>query len=156
MFKKILVGVDGSEHAKQAAAVAGELAKAFGAQLVIMHVMKRIGTDRIPEHLKELERIEHIEITEVDMLRSVADALVKGANDTAEAAGASDIVTAIAAGNPADQIIDYSNNNDVDMIVIGRRGLSDMASLFLGSVSHKVTQLAPCACLTLPSPARTS
>ena len=74
----------------------------------------------------------------------------------AEAAGASDIVTAIATGNPADQIIDYSNNNDVDMIVIGRRGLSDMASLFLGSVSHKVTQLAPCACLTLPGPARTS
>jgi nucleotide-binding universal stress UspA family protein len=156
MFKKILVAVDGSEHAKQAVTAAGELAKAFGAQLVIMHVMKRMGSDRVPEHLKELERIEHIEVTEADMLRSVADAIVNGAKDTAESAGASDIVTTIDAGNPADQIIAYSNNNDVDMIVLGRRGLSDMASLFLGSVSHKVTQLAPCACLTLPGPARKS
>jgi nucleotide-binding universal stress UspA family protein len=152
MFKKILVAVDGSEHSRQASVAAGEIAKAFGAQLAIMHVMRHIGSDRIPEHLKELERIEHIEVTEADMLRRIADAIVTEARDTAQSAGATDIVTTIDAGNPADQIIAYSDKNDVDMIVIGRRGLSDMASLFLGSVSHKVTQLAPCACLTLRGP----
>jgi len=153
MFKKILVAVDGSEQAKQAAAAAGEIAKSFGAQLVIMHVMRRTGSDRIPADLKELSRLEHIEVTEADMLRGVADTIVSGAKDVAESAGAGDIVTTIDAGNPADQVITYCKNNDVDMIVMGRRGLGDIASLFLGSVSHKLTQIAPCACLTLPGPA---
>jgi len=153
MFKKILVAVDGSEHAKLAAEAAGELAKCFGAQLVIMHVMRRSGSGRIPEELKELARVEHVEVTEADMLRSAADNIVSGAKVVAQSAGASDIVITIDMGDPADQVIAYCKSNDVDLVVMGRRGLGDIASLFLGSVSHKLTQIAPCACLTLPYPA---
>ena len=156
MFKKILVAVDGSEHAKAAAAAAGEIAQQFGAQLVIMHVMRRTGSDRIPDDLKELSRLEHIEVTEADALRSVADEIVSRAKDVAETAGADSIVTTIDAGNPAEKVIAYCKNNDVDMIVVGRRGLSDIASLIVGSVSHNLTQFAPCACLTIPGPARTA
>jgi chaperonin GroEL len=36
-----------------------------------------------------------------------------------------------------------------DMIVMGRRGLSDLQGLLMGSVSHKVSHLADCACLTV-------
>ena len=150
MYKKILVAVDGSEYSKKAAAAAGEIAKSFGAQLVVMHVMRRTGSDTIPDDLKELSRIEHIEVTEADALRSVADEIVSRAKDVAESAGASNIVTTIDAGNPAEQVIAYCKSNNVDMIVLGRRGLSDIASLLMGSVSHNVTQFAPCACLTIP------
>lgn len=155
MYKKILVAVDGSEHSKLAVSAAAEIAKSFGASLVIMHVMKRAGSDRIPEELKELSRIEHILVTEADALSNVADAIVGRAKDAAGSAGVDAIVTTIDVGNPADQILHYCKNNNVDLIVMGRRGLSDMASLFLGSVSHKVAQLAPCACLTVPGPAGT-
>ena len=156
MFKKILVAADGSEHARQAAAAAGEIAKQFDAQLVIMHVMRRTGSDRIPDDLRELSRIEHIEVTEADALRSVADEIISRAKDVAESSGASNIVTATEVGNPAEQIISYCKQNNVDMIVLGRRGLSDIASLLMGSVSHNVTQFAPCACLTIPGPAGTA
>jgi nucleotide-binding universal stress UspA family protein len=155
MYRKVLVAVDGSEHSKLAVAAASEIASRFGAGLVILHVMKRAGSDRIPEELKELSKIEHVLVTEADALSSVADAIVSRAKDAAGSAGADKIATTIDMGNPADKIIQYCKNNDVDLIVMGRRGLSDMASLFLGSVSHKVTQLAPCACLTVPGPTST-
>ena len=150
MFQKILVAVDGSEHAKQAVAVAGAIAKQFGAQLLILHTMKRIGSDRVPSELKELARIEHIEVTEADALRGVAEAIINRAKDAAELAGATNVETTIDSGNPADRVIACCEDNDVDLVVLGRRGLSDVASMFMGSVSHKVTQLAPCPCLTVP------
>jgi nucleotide-binding universal stress UspA family protein len=155
MYKKVLVAVDGSEHSQLAVAAAAEIAKSFGAGLVIMHVMKRVGSDRIPEELKELSKIEHILVTEADALSSVADAIMVRAKDAAGPVGVDEIVTTIDVGNPADQILHYCKNNNVDLIVMGHRGLSDMASLFLGSVSHKVAQLAPCACLTVPGPVGT-
>ena len=37
---------------------------------------------------------------------------------------------------------------DADLIIMGRRGLSDFTGLVIGSTSHKVGHLAPCACLT--------
>ena len=152
MFQRILVAVDGSEHAKLAAATAGSVAKQFGAELVVLHTMRRLGSDRIPEDLKQLARVEHIEMTEADALRSVAEEIVGRAKDIAEQAGASNVETTIDAGNPADRVIANCKDKRIDLVVLGRRGLSDVASLFMGSVSHKVTQIAPCACLTVPGP----
>ncbi|MCB1819877.1 MAG: universal stress protein, partial [Gammaproteobacteria bacterium] len=37
-------------------------------------------------------------------------------------------------------------------IVMGRRGLGDLAGLLMGSVSQKISHLAPCPCLTVPVP----
>ena len=47
-------------------------------------------------------------------------------------------------------IAGYAKANAIDLIVMGRRGLGAIGGLLLGSVSHKVTQLAPCACMTVP------
>ena len=52
-----------------------------------------------------------------------------------------------AEGDPAGRILDTAKNGGADLIVLGSRGLTDVASLLLGSVSHKVLHLAPCACL---------
>ena len=49
-------------------------------------------------------------------------------------------------GDPANQIIDYSNNNRVDLIVIGSNGLQGLAKIRgLGSVSRKVSESVSCA-----------
>jgi nucleotide-binding universal stress UspA family protein len=49
-------------------------------------------------------------------------------------------------GDPANQIIDYSNNNRVDLIVIGSNGLQGLAKFRgLGSVSRKVSEAVSCA-----------
>jgi len=48
-------------------------------------------------------------------------------------------------GDPANQIIDYSNNNRVDLIVMGSNGLQGIAKFKgLGSVSRKVSEAVSC------------
>ncbi|NQU72224.1 MAG: universal stress protein, partial [Rhodospirillales bacterium] len=46
-------------------------------------------------------------------------------------------------------IIEYAEQHDIDMIVIGSRGLGDLKGMLLGSVSHKVAHLAECSCITV-------
>ena len=47
------------------------------------------------------------------------------------------------------EILHSIDVNKVDLIVMGTRGLSDIKGLLLGSVSHKLIQLAPCPTLTV-------
>lgn len=150
MFKKILVAVDGSAHAKRAVAYGAEIAAQNGAELFLFHVMRHLGSDRVPPELEELEHVEHVRLTEADMLRSVADAVINDAQDLAGQRGAADVQTVIQDGDPASRIVDYCKAHDVDLVVIGRRGLGGLASLLLGSVSQKVSHAAPCACLLPP------
>ena len=150
MFRKVLIAIDGSGHSKRAVAYGAKIAAQDGAEVVLFHVMRHLGSDRVPPELEQLEHIEHVRLTEADMLRSVADAVVTEARDLASTAGATNVQSVIQDGDPATQLLEYSKAHEVDLIVIGRRGLGGLASLLLGSVSQKVTHAAPCACLLPP------
>jgi nucleotide-binding universal stress UspA family protein len=53
--------------------------------------------------------------------------------------------TAVLEGNPPEAIIEYAEQNEADLIVMGSRGLGGLKELFLGSVSHYVIQKAKCS-----------
>jgi nucleotide-binding universal stress UspA family protein len=53
-------------------------------------------------------------------------------------------------GDPAGVIVDIARARGADLIMLGRRGLGTLARLLLGSVSHKVIQVADRPCLTVP------
>jgi nucleotide-binding universal stress UspA family protein len=57
--------------------------------------------------------------------------------------------TKILYGDPAHAIVDDAGKNETDLIVLGRRGLGTFTGLLLGSTTTKVSQLAPCAVLTV-------
>ncbi len=52
-------------------------------------------------------------------------------------------------GDPADQIVEYSMNNNFDMVVMGNRGLSDIKGIMMGSVSRKVRKLVECTFVSI-------
>ncbi len=52
-------------------------------------------------------------------------------------------------GQPAEEIIQYAEWNNVDLIVIGSRGLGAVARVFLGSVSSRIVHHSPCSVLVL-------
>ncbi len=47
-------------------------------------------------------------------------------------------------GYPADALVEYAQDVGADLIVVGSRGRGDLASLVLGSTSHRVVNQAPC------------
>lgn len=149
MIKKILVATDGSDHANRALDLAADLAASCGAEVIVLHVMRRAGSGRVPEELEALARIEHVEVTERDMLQGVAHAIVESASARLRKAGASRIATRILLGDPAPAVVQAAQEAGADLVVIGRRGLGALGGALLGSVSLKVIQLAEAPVVTV-------
>jgi len=60
-----------------------------------------------------------------------------------------DILLAEQNENPGSYICNYADNNDIDLIIMGSRGLGNIKKLFLGSVSNYVVQNAKCPVLII-------
>ncbi len=87
MIQRILVPVDGSEHARRALELASDLAGRYGASLTVMHVLARPGSFIPPSDLEAYSRAENVRVTEADLVRQAADQLVDEARSWAGAAG---------------------------------------------------------------------
>ena len=127
MFKRVLLATDGSRHAEAALAYARDLALRDEAQAVVVHAF-----EPVPAYLGEpwLDRIiaRHISVGQ-DVADSAAQQL--------QTAGV-DVIVEVLEGPPADAILRVANVRKCDLIVMGSRGYGALASLLLGSVSHRV------------------
>jgi nucleotide-binding universal stress UspA family protein len=150
MIKKILAAIDGSDHAWKALDLAADMAKQCGAQLIVLHV---VPFEPISEAMRAFAAAEHIPVEEEEarfrQARTLGDHLTRSAEARARAKGLREVVGRTVEGRAADQILEVAGSEDVDMIVLGSRGLSDARALFLGSVSHKVANHAACTCVTV-------
>lgn len=149
MFKSILVPVDGSEASNRAVDLAGGLAAKLGAKVMVLHVMERIGSSRIPPDLERYVEMEHIDVSERTFLDGVAKQIVARAGTRLREAGVAEVDEEVATGSPGEVIVARAKSRGADLIVMGRRGLGRVSELLLGSVSHRVAQLADCDCLTV-------
>jgi nucleotide-binding universal stress UspA family protein len=55
-------------------------------------------------------------------------------------------------GYPPDVLVDYASQVDAGLLVVGTRGRGEMASLILGSTSHRAIHLASCDVLVVKAP----
>lgn len=144
--ERVLVAVDGSDHARRAAEAASVLAQAYDADVDILHVVSTarvapfgldvgpgIGFDRVADTLRE--RGEQV-LAEAEGI--VAE---RGPATTAS----------MVAGDPATGIVEYAERIGSDVICIGRRGLGNVSGLLLGSVSHSVAHGAQQTVVTVSS-----
>jgi nucleotide-binding universal stress UspA family protein len=149
-MNKILVAIDGSDHAWKALDLATDIAKQREAQLIVLHV---VPFEPLPDALRQFAQVEHIPIEEerarYHSSLSLGDALTQRAAANARDKGLTAVKTRTAEGQPASLILEVAAEEEVDMIVLGSRGLSDPKALFLGSISHKVANLAECTCVTV-------
>jgi nucleotide-binding universal stress UspA family protein len=149
-FKTILVAVDGSTHATRTAEVAADLAQRYGAKLLILHVVAPIFEGRVRTELSTLARMEHMEQSEYEMPQAAGRDIVQSAELSARQEGVKHVEALVEVGDPASVIVDIARVRGADLIVLGRRGLGTLTGLLLGSVSHKVVQVADTPCLTVP------
>ncbi|MDY0404189.1 universal stress protein [Virgibacillus sp. 179-BFC.A HS] len=63
--------------------------------------------------------------------------------------GVMDVDYEILSGKPAQELASFAEENEVDLIVMGNRGISGIKKFVMGSVSEKVTNQASCAVLVV-------
>ncbi len=148
MSKTYMVAVDGSAAGWKALELAATVGKASGATIVALHV---IPYRPVPPGLETWAEIEGLSTEEVAARvhtdRSIGDTITREAQTRARELGIDDLPTKVREGNVAEQIVEIAGDMDIDMIFLGSRGLSDVQGLLLGSVSHKVSHMAPCTCV---------
>jgi nucleotide-binding universal stress UspA family protein len=147
MFQRILVAVDGSAHALKAAETACALAKRLDARLVILTVAKPVKA--MSSAVREYMYAEHIRGEPQYVLTEMVKTVLAEAEARAAQAGVTNVKTVVREGQPARRIVEFAREHEIDLVVMGCRGLGDIEGVLLGSVSHKVTSLAHCSCLTV-------
>jgi len=147
MIKKILVPVDGSEHASKAIEFAADMAKQNDATMHLLHVVQ---VAEIPEAIKEFIRSEEIKESPYYVYpETIGRRILSVAEDEAKKKGVKHIETSVIQGDPAEKIINFAKHGDFDTIVIGSRGLGCLKGVLLGSVSSKVCHLTDRTCVTV-------
>jgi nucleotide-binding universal stress UspA family protein len=148
MFRNLLVPVDGSDHAHKAVEIAGDLASKYGARVTVLHVVRPEPLALGAQALREFRALERGGAPE-KFLYEIAQRFVDREADFLHEKGLDNVGRAIETGDPASRIVEHARDHMIDLIVMGSRGASDLKGLLLGSVSHKVAQIAPCMCLTV-------
>ena len=133
--KEILVPVDGSENANRATRFAAQMAETLGVPMRLFYVFPAASVEVIGMAGMSRDDIDH-----------AAQAAAQRAFDkTREALGdemPDELEEETSIGDPAEEIVRFAEDDPGVMIIMGRRGLSRMSSLVLGSVSDKVSRHA--------------
>jgi nucleotide-binding universal stress UspA family protein len=133
MTKKVLCAVDDTEHSNIAVAVAGELAKATGAELTLLAVNVPMGGAARGGIM-----IYAWEDADLKRVLDSATAIAKKVGVSAPK------VASVKSRDAARSIVVYAEDNDIDHIVVGTGGKGGVARLMLGSVSSDVIARAHC------------
>lgn len=147
MFNKIVVGVDGSEPSDRAFGLACDLARKYNSELHLVHtpqphtvafamgaVAGYHAATTMPSS-KEVEAACEKVVSSAEVIANDNEVKITQAHTER--------------GDPADQLIACAEQCGADLIVTGRRGLSGVVSLVMGSTTQSVNHQARCACLSV-------
>jgi nucleotide-binding universal stress UspA family protein len=138
--RHILVTHDFSERSAAAVHAAGAWAEALGAEITILHVVE-------PVVYPEFYAINIASDDVATRLRDRATAALDRAAD--ELLGDFPANTSVLIGRAADTIVSEASSPDIDLVIMGTRGLSGFEQLVLGSVAEAVLRRCPVPLLTV-------
>jgi nucleotide-binding universal stress UspA family protein len=137
MSRIVVMGLDGSQDSMRAIPYAVEQA-GDGGKILVVHVREllvgRAGGMPLVANEDEIE---------ADVRRQVDDLKSTGVATELK------VISAVA-GGPAHVIADVAREQNADVIVVGTRGHRQIASLIIGSVTHKLLHMTPCPVLAVP------
>lgn len=140
MFERILVPIDGSDHALAALKLAVELQDKCDSELMLLCVYRHYSLLEASMSMVNPERPENLD----ESMRQYATGIVEHAKKFATEQGSKNVRGFVKSGPPARTIVNFANDKHVSLIVLGSRGIGDVEGYLLGSVSHKVTSLSHC------------
>ena len=174
MIKNILVPTDGSDHAVKATMFAADIASKYNARVVLLHsLLVHVGSGEIlglleagqlsdetrkvlDEAAEMLARVQAVASVgskgmplSHEVLQQVGKDILKAGEELAREHGAEQVNRFLTNGEPVDCILRLIDDEKIDLVVMGSRGLGDLEGLLVGSVSHKVSHLADVTVVTV-------
>jgi nucleotide-binding universal stress UspA family protein len=138
-YRKVLVGTDGSASSFRAVEAAGRVAADSGATLLLVcayQPMPDRERARASDQLGDLAyKVEG---------STPADDVLRAARERAIAAGAKEVEQVAVAGDAVDTLLRLAEEQEVDLVVVGNRGLNSLAGRLLGSVPANLSHRAHC------------
>jgi nucleotide-binding universal stress UspA family protein len=160
-FSKILVAIDGSKESMDAAEYAVAITKKHNAALVALQVVPVWFTEEMRDYtesngvsggayitsIKGIIKSYRLEAEEkwFNKIRQMGKEKGNGIDTTINLS--SDVI--VPNKSIIAEIVDYAENNNIDLIVIGTRGRSGVRRLLLGSVASGVVTYAHCPVLVI-------
>ncbi|MFC7129495.1 universal stress protein [Haloferax chudinovii] len=138
MYNEILVPTDGSKAAERAIDHALDLAETYDARIHALYVVDTsiytsldAGADVV-----------------IDALEREGDAATRHVREAAEEAGI-DVQVEVVTGTAYRSIREYTDDHDIDLVVMGTHGRTGLSHYLLGSVTERVVRTSPVPVLTI-------
>ena len=150
-FTKILAATDFSDDSNHALGYAEELARRFGAEIIVMHVDQPLSPVMVSEFSPGLDVAAMNRIAEEQRLlaqRELDQITARLRESGLKSRGM------LKVGAPFLEIVTAAQNDGVDLIVVGTHGRTGLAHVLMGSVAERVVRKAHCPVLTVRHPAR--
>ena len=152
MFTRVLVPLDGSELAERALPLAQSIAQSSSATIHLVQVVSRL-----PE-LEAGRAGDSIQVAELelDAARRLVEARVTRGQEYVgrvaaqlEKAGI-EVTTAMLEGGAVENIVNYTREHGIDLVVMSTHGYGGFKRLFLGSVTDRVIRSCEVPVLVVP------
>ncbi|QIB74761.1 universal stress protein [Halogeometricum borinquense] len=144
MYERILVPTDGSDLSSAAARHAFDLAQQYDATVHALYVVETdtgwltVSKNDVRETLRELgEKASKQAFRDVERIAATTQA---------------EVVTDVLEGTPEEQILQYTDENDIDLIVMGTHGHSGLERRLVGSVTNRVVRGADVPVMAVNAP----
>lgn len=138
MVRKILVGIDGSKSSQKAAAFAVDLARQTKAGLVLTMVLR-------PPHALPFMPMEGYVVTSMGTTPEEEQRSHALLERVASELNGLDVKRRVEFGEPAELLVKVAEEEKVDLLIVGARGLGAASRWMMGSVSDRVAHHACCA-----------
>ena len=151
-FTKILSATDFSEDSELAVGYAEELARRYGAELILLHVDQALPPVMVSPEIgpvMDVGAMTRIAEEQRVMAQKELDKIVNRARE-----GGLKARSLLKVGSPFLEILHSAQGEGADLIVLGTHGRTGIAHVLMGSVAERVVQKAPCPVLTIRHPDR--
>jgi nucleotide-binding universal stress UspA family protein len=145
MFKRILIALDGSTMAEKALSTALLLAEQFESELFLFRVVMPLPIS----YRAGAASAAAIELAERDAVLEAANYLDGLAAGIQEKGFGVRVATRL--GNPSKDIIEFAEQNQIDMLVMCTRGQTGLARWLMGSVTDHVVRSSPVPVVVVPA-----
>ena len=145
-LKKLLAPTDFSEPSYRGVKAADELARHFGAEMILIHVVS--SSQFVPPTGPPVPTGYQLST----LLEELMDAARRSMSQTIEEKVSEGVSSRsfVLTGAPAEEIVRVAAEEEVDAIVIATHGLTGWRRFIFGSVAERVVRLAECPVLSIP------